>query len=102
MIEINGKDYDLKFGMERLEIIDQKTGRSIMHEITDTEGMLSLPVAKACYQYGLTETGSNVFVQPGEGAKLFELALQQYGYPTVVSNIVSEIMQQSPFLFHTN
>lgn len=51
MIEIDGKNYVLKYNISRIEMIENSTGKSVMADIRANSGMLSIASLKLYFAY---------------------------------------------------
>ena len=102
MLEINGKQYELKFNLERLKLIEAAKKSSLMGEYYNTNGMFSIQTCELVFQFATKEAGSDTFVGQVDGSKLCEQALMQRGYATIALEIQNALTKDMPFLFQAN
>jgi len=50
MFEVNGTQYELKMNTNRVKMVEAVTGKSIMGEWKQTDGLLSLQTVESCFQ----------------------------------------------------
>lgn len=99
MFEINGKNYDLKYNMKRIEMIENATGMPTMAEMQKNMGMLGISQLKTYFAFGLKEQGSDVFVKPKEGMEMAEALIEKAGYITVNGAVLECLERDCPFFF---
>lgn len=102
MLEINGKQYELKFNLERLKLIEAAKKSSLMGEYYTANGMFSIQTCELVFQFATKEAGSDTFVGQVDGSKLCEQALMQRGYATIALEIQNALTKDMPFLFQAN
>lgn len=102
MFKIEENDYELKYDLKRIELIEQATGTSMMSAIASTRGMMGILQLKNCFCYGLKSAGSDTFVQGKKAAELFEKALTEHGYAGVVEIVIDAIQRDCPFFFQAD
>lgn len=103
MFTIEGKEYELKFNMNRLRLIERAaSGMAAMSQLaTDTSGLMSITAMERFFSYGLKEAGADEFVSPAKGAELCDAMMEEAGYAAVVQEIQKAVMRDVPFLFRT-
>lgn len=100
MFNIDGKDYELKYSLKRVEMIERATGGSVMASLVNSKGMLSISEVKTFLAYGLKGTGDgdgHISIQQGE--KYAEGLIESLGYAPVVAPIMEALERDCPFLF---
>ena len=102
MFDVDGKHYELKMNMNRLELVEGVTGKSMMAELKQTEGMFPLYVMKACFQLCCREVGSTDFLNQDRGQQVFERYIGEAGYSACVAAVVEAMMKDLPFLFQVS
>lgn len=99
MVEINGKSYELKYSLQRVELIENATGTSIMAMFQKNNGLMSINELKIYFGYGLKEEGSDIFVNPKKAIDIAEELIEKEGYTEVVTNIMNALQRDCPFFF---
>lgn len=99
MIEINGKEYDLKFGLGRIEMIENATGVPVMSEIYKNNGMLSIANLKTYFAFALKETGSDHYEKFKVGQDVAQSLIEERGYMYVNATVVNALERDCPFFF---
>lgn len=99
MFDLNGKEYELKFNIERLKLVENFLKLPTVADIVQTNGALSLNAIEVYFGYCLKEVGSDSFVSRKEGAKIAEDLMQEKGYLAVNNMIIEKMTEDMPFLF---
>lgn len=99
MFEANGKKYELKFNLKRIEMIENAMGMPSMPELFKNRGMLSISSLKAYIAYALKEEDGDTFVKPKEGMEMADKLIEESGYLAVNEVVVTAIQRDCPFLF---
>ena len=102
MFEFKGKQYELKFNIERTKLIEGALKKSLMGEWTNANGMFSLQTMETCFQFCLKEAGSDTFVPQGEAVKICNDYMMEKGYAPVALAIQGAMQENMPFLFQAN
>jgi len=99
MIEINGKQYELKYNMKRIELIENVTGVPLMSAVHKNGGMLSIANLKVYVAYALREVGADALLDIKDGMKLAEKLLENSDFVTVSSEVLEALQRDCPFFF---
>lgn len=99
MIEVNGKNYELKYNLKRIEMIEAVTGMPTLAEIRRTGGMLGIAALKAYFAYGLKEEGADIFVKPKEGMEICECLIETEDYQEICGMVLESMQRDCPFFF---
>lgn len=99
MFAYNGKEYELKFNMERLKLIESSIKTSMISVIVSTNGSLPVAEMEACFAYCLKEAGSDTFVPRKEAMKIAQELIEEKGYLGINNLIIEKLAQDMPFLF---
>ncbi len=97
--EVNGKEYELKFNMKRIEMIEQVTEMPTMAALRKFSGMLSLQQLSTYFAYAVKEVGSDLFVKPKEGLEMAEALIESEGYMDVCGLVLESLERDCPFFF---
>lgn len=101
IITINHEQYELKYNLKTLKIIEKVIGKSLMAEMSKSNGMLSIEDLKAAFSNALYKTeGGKVSAEHSE--KIFEAMLNAKGYVYVNMLIIVTIQEDCPFLFQVD
>ena len=102
MIQINNKEYELKYNIGRIELIENVTKKPTLAALSESGGMLGVSSLKAYFAYGLKEAGSDIFVPIKEGMKLAEELIQAEGYSKVCGLVINILERDWPFFFRAD
>lgn len=99
MIEIDGKNYVLKYNIGRIEMIENSTGKSVLADIRVNGGILSIASLKVYFAYGLKEEGSDVFYPTKKALDIAEQLILRDGYTAVCGIVMEALERDCPFFF---
>lgn len=99
MFEYNGKEYELKFNIERIKLVENFLKLPTVSDIVKTNGALSINAIEVYFGYCLKEVGSDTFVSRKEGAEIAEAIMKEMGYLAVNNMIIEKMAEDMPFLF---
>lgn len=99
MFELNGKEYELKFNIERIKLVENFLKLPTVADIVKTNGALSINAIEVYFGYCLKEVGSDTFVSRKEGAEIAEAIMKEMGYLAVNNMIIEKMAEDMPFLF---
>ncbi len=102
-IEYDKSQYELKFNLERLELIEKALGRPIITVYTENKGAFALNEMRLVFQISLKEVGSDYFCSNKKAKEIFESIIQQEnGYKSTNAYIAEKLQEDCPFLFPTD
>lgn len=96
--EYEGKEYELKFSGKKIEIIEQVTGKSIMTNMVNNNGLLSLSDLRTYFTNGLKEIDGS-YAPASVANKIYDGLQETSSYTEIVTNIVEAVQRDCPFLF---
>jgi len=99
MFEVEGIEYELKFNMNRIELIEKALGTSVMAIATTQNAMLSIGQIKTFLAYGTKESGDDKFLKAKPAMDMAEKLLEANGYTPVVNLILTQLEEDCPFFF---
>lgn len=99
MIEVEGKNYTLKYNIGRIEMIESATGIPTMAELNKNSGMFSIRSLKTYFAYGLKEDGSDIFVPTKRAMDIADALIVAEGYPKMCGLVVQALERDCPFFF---
>lgn len=100
MIEVNGRQYHLKFNIERLKLVENALKRPIITVYTEHSGAFSISEMETIFRLCLKEDGADVFCSNKQASDIFKAALDtENGYVTVNNEIARQLNEDCPFLF---
>lgn len=102
MFNFQNKEYELRFNMKRIEMIEAVTNMPTMASLSQTKGMLKIVDLKAYFGYSVKENGSDIFMPPKEGMELAEQILQDKGYSALTELVLTALERDCPFFFQEN
>lgn len=99
MIEINGKEYELKYTTKRIDTIELITKTPIMAVLTQSDGILSRAHLETYLALGLKEAGSDSFVDTGKAREMVQTLIDSEGYGKCLGMTLDAIQRDCPFFF---
>lgn len=99
MFTINEKEYELKFNLKRIDLIERVIGKPLFGVFIQSKGALTIGEIEAIFSYALKEVGSDTFVSAKEGTKYAEVLLETDGLPVVTAAIIEKLQKDCPFFF---
>lgn len=100
MFTIGDKNYNLHYTEQRLEMIENRTGKSVVSEFINTNGALPLASVKAHFAYALVcDENPDVFVAPKTGMELASQYMREHGYVAACDAIATQVQNDLGFLF---
>lgn len=99
MIEIDKKNYVLKYSIGRIELIENATGVPTLAEIGKNNGMFSIRALKTYFAYELKEDGAEVFVPTKKAMEIADALILSEGYPKVCGLVLEALERDCPFFF---
>lgn len=102
MFEVEGKKYELKYTLGRIELIERSLKDSIMHIMAARDFSLSISEMKILAGYALQEIGTDTYISAQNGLDMAEKLITNNGYPTVMQCITETLMRDCPFFFQTD
>lgn len=99
MIEYKKHNYELKYNIKRVRMIEEATGKPTLDIIRTNKGMLTINELIIYTAYGLIEQGEDSFVKPRDGLNMAEGMIETLGYPKMIEAVLEAIQRDCPFLF---
>lgn len=99
-IEYDGKTYELKYNLKRIELIENATGTPILASMQN--GMMRISHLKAYIGYGLKEEGADTFVNPKVGLDVAEALIETQGYVWAGQTVAEALERDCPFFFRVD
>lgn len=98
MIEYRGSNYELRYSVKRIEMIENATGKSVVTMMRS--GSLSLTELCACIGYAIKLEGAEGYLSPKQGIEIAEEKLKEQGAYFTLSDEVAEALERDcPFFF---
>lgn len=97
----DGKEYELKYNLKRIEMIESNTSLPTMAQISRTGGYFGISDLKVYLSMGLKEKGADVFVMPRPAEKIAE-ALIEKDYKDACASVLEALERDCPFFFQSN
>lgn len=101
-MEYNSKQYEIKLNLERIKIIENSIGHSLIGEWFDSKGMMQIATIETVFRFSLHEVGSAVFVPQDTAIVICNDIMKEKGYAFVAVQIQEAMQKDLPFLFQTN
>lgn len=99
MIEFNGTNYELKYTLKRIEMIENSTGVPMMSDLVKNSGMLSVAHLRTYIAYALKEEGAEAFMKIGEATKIAEALMEKESYAVLAGAVLEALQRDCPFFF---
>lgn len=99
MIEIDGKQYELKYTTKRIDTIEAVTKIPVMSVLTQNNGILSRAHLETYIAFGLKEIGSDSFVDTGKAREMARALIETEGYGKCLGITIEAIDRDCGFFF---
>lgn len=99
IFETDGKEYELKYNLKRVGMIENVTEMPTMAELQKHRGMLSIQHLMVYFGYAVKEADSDAFLPPKKGMEMAESLIESQGYNTVCGWVLEAIQRDCPFFF---
>lgn len=99
MFEIQGTGYTLKFNKQRIKTVELMTKRSVMAEISNNNGVLSMQTLEALFAIGLVEAKTNVAVKQSKAVEIFDKVMEENGLLTLNNAVIEKLQEDLGFMF---
>ena len=101
MFTLNNKDYRLHYTIDRLKMIEARTGKSVVGEFVQSNGALPFASIEAHFSYALICDSDNpdAYVSPKTGIEIADKYMEQYGYMAACDLIATQLQSDLGFLF---
>ena len=99
MFEYKGKQYELKFNLKRIKLVENYSRMPTVADIVMTNGALSISAIETYFGFCLKEVGSDEFVSRKEGAEIAEAMIESEGYLKINNMLIQKMSEDMPFLF---
>lgn len=100
MFEFAGRQYELKYNLKRVEMIEDATGVPTLANMQRTGMRISQ--LKVYLGYGLKEAGSDAFVAPKKALDLAEQMIEEMGFANATSLVIEALQRDCPFFFRAD
>lgn len=94
----DGKEYELKYNLKRLEMIEGNTSLPTMAQISRTGGYFGISDLKVYISMGLKEKCADVFVMPRPAETIAEAIIEQ-DYREACAAVLEALEHDCPFFF---
>lgn len=101
MFEINGKEYELKYDIDRVAMIENVCGSPMMADLIRYRGTLGISSLMNYTAYGLQEKGSGRYVNAKTGQDMAKALIQNVGYTAVTGAVLQALERDCPYMFET-
>lgn len=91
-----GKEYELVYGLKRIEMIEKAIGKSIVQAFQGVPGVGDLVTVCG---YGMRESGKDAWVNPVQGIQAAERILEADGFKAMYEEVSNALMRDCGFLF---
>ena len=98
-VQIQGREYDFKYTDRRIEIIERTTGKPLMANLIQNQGMLSIADMRVAFVQGLKEIDSGHYIPQKMGEEAFKETLETVGYVPLMTMIYEALERDCGFFF---
>lgn len=100
---IGDKSYHFHYTEGRIEMVEARTGTSVISDFVKSNGALPLASIKAHFSYALIcDDEPDVYVKPKDGAELALTYMKANGYVAACDLIASQMQADLGFLFRAD
>lgn len=100
-LEVDGKDYTLKYSMKRIEMIENATGKPVMAGLQKDKGMLSITDLKIYLAFGMIDN-EGIFIPIKKGQEYAHELIETAGYLTINMLVLEAVQRDCPFFFRAD
>lgn len=97
MFDFGVSQYELKYSIKRIEMIEDVTGVPTLATLQRTGMRISH--LKVYLGYGLKEAGSDVFIAPKKALDLAEQMIEEMGFAAAMTLVIEALQMDCPFFF---
>lgn len=106
MFSYEGKDYDLHFNLERLKLVEAKTGESAVASVVRNNGVFGIAEMETYFGFGLIEVDkggklADAYVPFKQGVEVCDNMLTEQSYQAVNEILSEALVRDLPFLFRS-
>ena len=98
IIELNEKNYELKYNTRVIENIENVTGKPLVATMVNTNGMMSISDLRQYIALALYTT-EGTKVSPKQGSEVFNILLKEKGYVFLAQLVAVTVQRDCPFFF---
>lgn len=101
VVEKDGQEIELElvFSQRRIEIIETKIGKSVMEIFNKAQALMTISDLKSFVIYGLKEVGKNEYINPTKATSLAYDLLENIGYSSLLTEVITALERDCGFLF---
>lgn len=99
MIEIEGKQYELKYTTKRIDAIEAITNIPIMSVLSKNDGILSRAHLEIYLAFGLKEIGADSFADTAKAREMARALIETEGYGKCLGITLEAIDRDCGFFF---
>lgn len=101
MIEISGRQFDLKYSIKRVEMIENNLGKGIVSSMVHSGGMLSVSELRNCLTFGLVDENGH-YLAPKTAMDYTDALFEQNSYASLCAVVLEAVQRDCPFFFQEN
>jgi len=99
---LNDVEYECKFNLKRIELIENTTNLPTLAMINNTNGLLSISSLKTYMGYTLKRVGEDNFIPFRMAQEIAEDAINTCGYVEIDNIVMNSLLRDCPFFFPEN
>lgn len=99
MIQVNGKDYELKYTLKRLSLAETSAKVGIISELQKTTGFLPIGILVTFLAYAIKKPSDNSWIDPTKGQNIAEQYIEEVGVMDATLTLTNLLKEDCNFLF---
>lgn len=102
MFEVDKEILELRFNMQKVKSLEMMHKISLMSELSNSRGMLSIVLLEGLFSVGLFNTNTETSVKGKKAEEIFLKILEEEGFTNLNAVIIGKLQEDMGFLFLTN
>lgn len=99
MFEVDGNTLDLRYNTQKLKTVEAMLKISVMNELRNTQGLLSIHVLEGLFVTGLYDVTEEKAVNGKKAQDIFESLLRSESYESICAAVVTKLQEDLGFMF---
>ena len=102
MFTVDNDILDLRFNMQKIKSLELMHKISLMSELSNSRGMLSIVLLEGLFTIGLFNTTTETAVKGKKAVEIFYSVIEEEGFTNVNAAIIGKLQEDMGFLFLTS
>ena len=99
MFEVDGNTLELRYNTQKLKTVEAMLKISVMNELRNTQGMLSIHVLEGLFVTGLFDVTEEKAINGKKAQDIFETLLREESYENLCAAVVTKLQEDLGFMF---